>query len=164
MKTTQFILIIMICFLGFSTCLRSQSSKEDTTRFVKRSVDDRTYVYDTLYREIQNKNNYIYKIKEDFYCEFHVKTIKPYDEIFDEIFPEARKKELKGLTLPMVFYHDASGNLLEIRFKLKDISMITLKELKALEDAFLEKQKVEIINPCPEKKYYRLVGVYRGWL
>jgi len=164
MKTRTIILFATICFsFGFCNCTNSQNSTNPKERFIERSMNGQTYVFDKLNRTIQNKKNHIYKVVESHHCDYSVDMIKPYDEIFDKIFSAERKKELKGKTLPMFFYCDSSGNILEISFKVKDISMLTLQEVNALENAFF-KYKFEIRNSCPENKYYFVMTGYRGWL
>ena len=63
----------------------------------------------------------------------------------------------------MIFYSDSLGNVLEVSFRVENISLLTLQEVNTLEKAFL-KYKFKIINPCPEKKYYLFTGIYRKWL
>jgi hypothetical protein len=162
MKTTKLVLLAIVCFIfGFGIYLHAQSPAEQTGRYIERSINGQTYIYDTQTRWIQNKKNYIEKIEEQVYCEhFGVNEIKSYHYIFDELFSEERKKEMKEMSLPMVFYCDDSGRFLEVAFNLKDISMFTLEEVYALENAFL-KHRVEIVNDCPDKKYYLLMAGYR---
>jgi hypothetical protein len=139
----------------------AQDSTKQTGRYIERSINGQTYVYDTLTHQIQNKRNYIHEVVDLAYCEeARLKGIRSYNYIFDEIFSAKRKEELKGTTLPMRFYYDSSGKLLEIIFTLTDISMLTMEEVYALETAFLD-HRVEIVNACPDKKYYLLMAIYR---
>ena len=85
--------------------------------------------------------------------------IKSHEEIFDKVFSAERTKELKGMSLTMFFYCDSDGNILEIGFIIRNVS-ITLQEVNALENEFL-KYKVEIRNACPERKYYLVSLTYR---
>ena len=166
MKTIQIFLFATVCLtFGFCRPNQAQNSNTQPSRSIEQSFGDQVYVYDTLKHVIQNKKNYIYEIDENlpYYCEWNVTRIEPYDSIFDEIFSAERRKELKGVILPMLFISDSSGNVLEISFRVKNISMFTLQEVNALENAFL-KYKFKIINPCPEKKYYLFTAAYRGWL
>ena len=163
MKTTKIILFAVVCFT-IACCNRSQAqdSTGQTPKIVERSIADQTYVYtyDMRSCRIQNKNNSI-DTKNDIYCEhFGVDAIEPLDNIFDKIFSDERKKELKGKILPMIIYSDSLGNVLEIKFSLRDISMITLEEVYALEKALL-KYKFKMSNTCPGKKYYLFSSSYK---
>ena len=161
MKTIQ-IILLTICFtFGFCNNNNAQDSTEQTTRFVEQTINGQTYVYDTFMRIIKNKKNHIYTIKENHHCDFRVGDIRPsLDVAFNKTFSEERKKELKGVTFPMHFYCDSLGNIVEVDFRYKDISTITLQEINALENELLE-YKVEIRHPCPENKYYFLAAIYR---
>jgi len=162
----QIFLFLLICLtFGFCRPNQAQNPNMQPSQFIEQSFGDQVYVYDTLNHFIQNKKNHLNEINENVPndCGWSVKMIESYNSIFDEIFSAKRKKELKGLILPMFFYTDSSGNVLEIGFLIKNISMLTLQEVNALENAFL-KYKFKIINPCPEKKYYFFSGDYRGWL
>jgi len=167
MKTIQIFLSVLVCLtFGFCRPNQAQNSKTQPSQFIEQSFGDQVYVYDTLKHVIQNKKNYIYEINENlpYYCDWHLSEIESYNYIFDEIFSAERKKELKGWTLLMIFYSDSSGNILEMSFRVKNISTLTLREVNALEKAFLLRYKVKIIDPCPEKKYYLFTGSYRRWL
>ena len=166
MKTKQIFLFVLVCLtFGFCRPNQAQNSNAQPSRFIEQSFGDQVYVYDTLIYFMQNKKNHLNKINENlpYECVWHVETIESYDKIFDEIFSAERKKELKGQIVTMIFYSDSSGNILEVSFLVKNISMLMLQEVNALEKAFLSRYKVKIINPCPEKKYYRFVGPYK-WL
>ena len=166
MKTIQIFLFVLVCLtFGFCRPNQAQNSNTQPSRFIEQSFGDQVYVYDTLRRVIQNKKNHLRGINENvpYECKWNVEVIEPYDSIFDEIFSAERKKELKGQTLPMIFYSDSLGNILEISFGVKNISMLRVGEVNALENAFL-KYKFKIINPCPEKKYYLFTAAYRGWI
>ena len=168
MKTTPIIFFAIICF-AIGCCNRShaQDSTEPTRKIIERSIGGQTYIYvyyDSLsFVTIHNKKNYIDSIKEP-YCErYNGDTMEPLDNIFNKIFSAERKKELKGKTLGMIFYCDASGNVLEIIFRSRYLSMITLEEVYALENALL-KYKLKMRGTCPDKKYYLFMVPYRGWL
>lgn len=163
MKTTRLILLSFIYFLGFCNPNFAQNPSSDPNEYIELSTNNQTYVYDTLMGILQNKNNHIYKIVENYHCYFSVSQDKSYFEFFDKVFSEKRKKELKGTVLPLIFYCDSSGNILEMSFKIRDISKFSIEELNALENLFL-KYKFEIINACPEKKYYLITTPYKGWL
>ncbi|GHT77050.1 hypothetical protein AGMMS50262_17100 [Bacteroidia bacterium] len=142
--------------------LYAQNLKTDTKRYIEKSINGQTYVYDTLTQIIQNKNNNIYQIVEAYHCEFGVGKFNQYNYIFDKVFSAERKQELKGNTLLMIFQCDSLGNVLEVQFKSNIISQFTLQEIYILEKSLL-KHKIEIVNPCPEKKYYLVVSAYHGW-
>ena len=166
MKTIQIFLFATVCLtFGFCRPNQAQNSNMQPTRFIEQSFGDQVYVYDTLIRLIRNQKNHLDEINENVPndCGWSVKMIESYNSIFDEIFSAERKKELKGQILPMIFYSDSSGNVLEVSFRVENISLLTLQEVNALENAFL-KYKFKIINPCPEKKYYLFSGIYRKWL
>ena len=163
MKPIQIFLFTIICFtVGCCNRSQAQDSTGQTLGIIERSIADQTYIYDydTRSCRIQNKKNNI-DAKKDLFCEyFRVDAIEPLDNIFDKIFSEERKKELKGKVLPLFIYSDSSGNVLEITFRLRDISMITLEEVYALEKALL-KYKFTLTNTCPGKKYYFFTTAYR---
>ena len=165
MKTTKIILFAAIYFLfGFCNRPYAQNSNEQNKRFFERTINGQTYIYDTLRRVIENKKNHIYSLTLlEPHCDFWVGVINPIDEIFDKVFSTARKKELKRVNsnLSMFFYSDSSGNVLEMGFLLRNISMLTLEEVNALENEFL-KYKFQIRNAaCPNNKYYFFSYNYR---
>ena len=167
MKTIKIFLFVLVCLtFGFCRPNQAQNSNRQPSRFIEQSFGDQVYVYDTLTCFIQNKKNHLDEKNENlpYYCDWHLSEIESYNSIFDEIFSAERKKELKGRTLLMIFYSDSSGNILEVSFRVKNISMLTLQEVNALEKEFLLKYKVKIIDPCPEKKSYLFFGTYKGWL
>ena len=164
MKTTKIILFVAIYFLfGFCNRPYAQNSNEQDKRFIERTINGQTYIYDTLRRVIQNKKNHIDSlIKLEPHCDFWVGMIKPYNEIFDKVFSASRKKEIKSVSnLAMYFYCNSSGNVLEVGFLLRNASMLTLQEVNALENEFL-KYKFQIRNAaCPSNKYYFVMSVYK---
>jgi len=153
MKTIQ-IILLFICFT-FGFCNNNNAQNP-----IERTINGQTYIYDTFMHTIKNIKNHIDMINENHHCDFGVEMIKPLDIVFDKVFSEERKKELKGMTFPMDFYCDSAGNILEVYFKLKDISRITVQEVNALENLLLE-YKFEIRNPCPENKYYSVMSFYK---
>jgi hypothetical protein len=163
MKTTKLIVLAVVCFIfGLGICMYAQNSTSPTKQYVERTINGQTYVYDTSSHWIQNKKNQIHKEVEYVDCRFRAEYVKSLESIFDEIFLPERKEELKGSTLPIRLYCDSSGKVLEIEFRLRDgISMLTLEEVNALENAFLKSKILEIIRTCPDKKYYRLNSIFR---
>ena len=167
MKTIQIILFATIGFAtGFCNPSHAQDSIAQTKKIIERSIKGQTYVY--VYNTessgtIHNKKNYIDTIQEPYCGYYSAKLIEPVDDIFDKIFSAERKKELKGNYINMIYFCDSVGNILEIKLILSDLSMITPEEVFALENALL-KYKLEIRGTCPDKKYYRLALLYRGWL
>lgn len=157
----KFILISIVCLFGICSSIYSQALTVEKERFIERSIADEIYVYDTLRHSIHNKDNYICNIEEPS-CEFNIKETKPFSDIFDRVFSEKRKEELKGNNLPLIFYCDSLGNVLEMEFRLKDFNILTIKEINSIESLFL-KYKFNIINSCPEKKYYRFIHVHKDW-
>ena len=159
--TTTIILFSAVCFLfGFCETNNAQHPKEQSGRWIEQSINGQTYVYDTLRCIMQNKKNHLETVIEPHHCDFGVRMIKSYKEIFDKVFSEERTEELKGKVLPMFFYCDSDGNILEIGFIIGNVS-ITLQEVNALENEFLKYKAIEIRNACPENKYYSLMTSYR---
>jgi len=136
MRTIQTILFITCCFMfGFCNNNYAQNSNEQAKRFIEQTINGQTYVYDTLRCIIQNKNNHIDSIVESHHCDYGVEMIKNYDVIFDKVFSAERKKELNGKVLPLFFYCDSTGTILEVGFRVRALK-ITLQELNTLENAF----------------------------
>lgn len=164
MKTVKFILFSLIILLGFSNCSRTQNSKEKKERFIELSVGDRVYVYDTLTNIIQNRSNYIYKVKESNPCpSFRVEESLSHQTLIDNLFSTERKKELKGTTLGVMLHCDSSGNVLEVQFRLKSfLSELSLVELMLIENALL-KFKFEVSGACPERNFYLISFSYKGF-
>jgi len=154
MKTIQ-IILLTICFtFGFCNNNNAQNS-------IIRPINGQAYIYDTFMHTIKNMKNHIDTIKENHYCNYGAGMIKPsLDVAFDKVFSEERKKELKGVTFSMYYYCDSAGNILEVYFMFKNMSIITLQEVNALENAIFE-CKVEIRHPCPKNKYYFFMTAYK---
>ena len=163
MKTIQIILFVIIyCAVGGCNRSHAQDATGQMPTIIERSIANHTYVYvyDMRLCFVHNKKNNI-DTKNDIFCEyFRVDAIEPLDNVFDKIFSEERKKELKGKKLPMIIYSDSSGKVLEIKFCLRDISMITLEEVYALEKALLQ-YTFQLENTCPGKKYYLFTSSYK---
>ena len=161
MKTIQIALFSIICFiLGFCIYNHAQNPNTQIKNFIEQSINGQSYIYDTSSGFMQNKKNYIDTIVEPYHCDFGVEKTTPFDEIFDKIFSIERKKELKGKTLMLGFNCDSLGNVLEMRIYYKNISMLTIKEVNAIENAFL-KYKFKMSNTCIERKYYRIMSSYK---
>jgi hypothetical protein len=139
MKPTLTILILLFLF-GTGICSYAQ---EATT--YEKSIDGTTYVFDTVKRIVENKDN---KISKTYPSATHFEiSIKETTSIVDEyrkVFSKQRAEELKDGVLFLTCYCDSTGLIREIRFHFrKGFGQIQLSEIKSLE-TYLKKYRFKL--------------------
>lgn len=143
-------ILVYLLLMCYSTCAYSQKKEVN--------YQDNTYIYDTESKRIKNKKNHI-KIESICY-DFYVEGTLSYN-IIPDIFTQKELKQLAENKKRIIVYVvcNSNGVVLEVDFVLgkwdKELSNIDMKRINALEK-FIIGQKIKIINPCPDIKYYRI--------
>jgi len=81
--------------------------------------------------------------------------------LLQKIFTKERIKELASTPSTNILIQticSRSGDVVAIRFEYVNTDVITVNEIKALEDAYLQIKYVLDTSKCPDVKYYLLLN------
>jgi len=155
MKNLKLVLIGFILLFGGYNSAKAQ--------VVELPVDNNVYVYDAAKCTIENKSTFskVYAMNR---CDSYNIANNDFSSIYKKAFSSERIKELAKdkRAISILLYADSSGNIVKILFFLKNaaIPIVSLSEIKALEDAFKD-YKLEIRDKCDGVAYYMFTGICR---
>lgn len=167
---TIIVKLILIIVLVFSNTVSAETIKKTIQ---EKTIQGKTYVFEQYGNEktdVKNKNGkYEQFMKERGKdCEsFGIQDENAFalseKEIIKNIFSNARIKQLSAdyiNNFGVLCICSPTGEIKAINFLGVKTTVITLQEIKSLEDAFL-KLKLSIYNQCPDAKYFRFHFVVR---
>jgi len=164
MKTKK-IMCFLLTALSFGNNITAQTSIKKMVK--EKSVQGVIYVLEQYGDDkdvLKNKNGIyeqLMKVRgkdcESFAIQDEDALVQAEKKIVKSIFSDARIKQLSTdytNNFAVICIFNQAGEVKAVNFLRVKTSVITLLEIKALEDGFL-KMKVGIYNECPEAKYFK---------